>query len=66
VEREIFAAEKRAAELEKQTADPELFADHQKAAPILAELTEVSARLPELNRRWEGLGTLLESAEAGP
>lgn len=65
VEREIFSAEERAAELEKQTSDPELFADHQKAAPILAELAEVSSRLPELNRRWEELGTLLESAESG-
>ncbi|MHB0868911.1 MAG: ABC-F family ATP-binding cassette domain-containing protein [Chloroflexota bacterium] len=63
VEREIIAAEGRIAELEQQLASPELFADRDRSAPILAEYTEVTARLPELNLRWEELGNRLAGAE---
>lgn len=65
VEREIIAAEERVAELERLLAEPEVFADHERSAALLAEYTEVAARLPDLNRRWEELGTLLADLEAG-
>ncbi|MGE5619516.1 MAG: ABC-F family ATP-binding cassette domain-containing protein [Sphingomonadaceae bacterium] len=59
VEREIIAAEERIAELEALLASPELFSDRERSAPILAEYTELTGRLPELNARWEEIGNRL-------
>ena len=64
VEKEIIAAEQRIAELEQLLVSPDLFADRERSAPLLAQYTELSARLPELNLRWEELGTQLAEMES--
>ncbi len=63
VEREIITAEERVAELGQMLASPELFAERERSEPLLAEYTLLTARLPELNQRWEELGNLLAEAE---
>jgi ATP-binding cassette subfamily F protein 3 len=65
VEREIISVEGRIAELERLMTEPELFADPARSAPVVAEHTELSARLPQLNQRWEDLGTQLAESEEG-
>ena len=64
VEQEIISVEERIAELERLMAEPELFADPARSAPVVAEHTELSARLTELNQRWENLGNQLQKLEA--
>ncbi len=63
VEREIIAAEERVAELEKLLGSPEVFADPVKSAPLMAEYSELTAKLPALNERWESLGSRLQAGE---
>ena len=65
VERQIIAGEERVAELERLLAEPGLYADPEKSAPLLAEYSALSAQLTELNRRWEELGMLLADEEIG-
>lgn len=64
MEQEIISVEERIAELERLMAEPELFADPARSAPVVAEHTELSARLTELNQRWENLGNQLQKLEA--
>jgi len=59
VEGEIIAAEERIGQLEVLLADPDVCADPAKSAPLVAEYADLSARLPDLNRRWEELGSQL-------
>ncbi len=67
MEKEIISAEERISELERLMAEPELFADPARSAPVVSEHTELSARLAQLNQRWEELGNLLQRTEtAGP
>ncbi len=63
VEKEIIAAEEKTAELEQLLADPDLFADQERCAPILAEYTDLTVRLSDLNQRWEDLGNQLAESE---
>jgi len=65
VEREIIAAEERIAELERLLASPELFTERERSEPLLAEYAQLTAQLPELNARWEELGTQLAEAATG-
>ena len=64
VEKQIMAAEERVAELEKLLAEPDLFADQEKCAPIITEYTDLNAKLAKLNEQWEELGNRLAEMEA--
>ena len=63
MEQEIISVEERISELERLMAEPELFADPARSAPVVAEHTELSARLTQLNQRWEEQGNLLQESE---
>ncbi len=61
VEAEIISVEGRIAELERLMAEPDFFADAARSGEVVAEHAALSSRLPELNARWEELGTQLEA-----
>ncbi len=63
VEKDIISVEKRIDELERLMEEPDLFADPARSAPVVAEHSELSARLTQLNQRWEELGNLLQESE---
>jgi ATP-binding cassette, subfamily F, member 3 len=63
VEREIIAVEEKIAELERLMSEPELFADPARSAPVVAEHTDLSTQLQQLNERWEELGNQLQESE---
>ena len=63
MEQEIISVEERITELERLMAEPELFTDPARSTPVVAEHTELSARLTQFNQRWEELGNQLHESE---
>jgi ATP-binding cassette, subfamily F, member 3 len=64
LERDLGVAEARVAELTRRLADPELYADADAVATVVAEHAAAKDAAAELYARWEAVGTALETAEA--
>ncbi len=64
MEAEIISVEERISELERLMSGADFFSDAERSGTAVAEHAELAARLPELNARWEELGTQLETLEA--
>jgi ATP-binding cassette subfamily F protein 3 len=64
VEAELAAAESEVAELTRRLADPDLYADPDAVAVAVAAHGVAKDAAAGLMRRWEELGTALETAEA--
>ena len=64
IEKRISKLEKREKELQDLLADPEVFGDKEKGAPLLTEYGDVRKKLEELLARWEYLQEELEKKQA--
>jgi ATP-binding cassette subfamily F protein 3 len=64
IETRLAAAEAEVAELTRRLADPDLYADPDAVAAAVAAHGTAKDAAAELMRRWEDLGTRLETAEA--
>jgi ATP-binding cassette, subfamily F, member 3 len=65
LERELGVAEARVAELTRRLAEPDLYADPDTVASVVAEHAAAKDAAAELYARWEAVGTTLETVEAG-
>ncbi|MBO6513288.1 MAG: ABC-F family ATP-binding cassette domain-containing protein [Phycisphaerales bacterium] len=61
MEEQILEAETAVEELEAQAADPNLVADHQKAAVVYEQLKDAQTRVAELYARWSELEQMQSS-----
>jgi ATP-binding cassette subfamily F protein 3 len=64
LEKSLMAAEGTVASLTRQLADPDLYADTDRVAKVVAEHASAKDAAAALFARWEAVGTALETAQA--
>ena len=64
LEKSLMAAEGTVAALTRQLADPDLYADTDRVAKVVAEHASAKDAAAALFARWEAVGTALETAQA--